>query len=65
MSFVDFIKPAIMSNLQERVVGLGVCPRCHAKTLDVTYEAPDMRFNQCTRCLNVYVSDAATSNTGV
>lgn len=57
--FTDILKLAIMSSLQERVVGLGVCPRCHSKSLRVTHEAEEMRFNQCRRCLTVWV-DALT-----
>ena len=51
----DWIKTAVMSPLQERVVGIGMCPKCHAKTLRPVHAAEGMQFDQCGRCLNVYV----------
>jgi ssDNA-binding Zn-finger/Zn-ribbon topoisomerase 1 len=51
----DWLKTAVMHPLQERVVGLGVCPKCHTKTLRPKYEAEGMQFNQCDRCFTVYV----------
>lgn len=51
----DLIKTALMHQLQERVAGLGICPRCHSKTLWTAHEALDMSFEQCEKCLTVYV----------
>jgi hypothetical protein len=53
--FSDFIKTALMNELQQRVTEAGVCPSCHAKTLRVRHEALGMSFEQCERCLIVYV----------
>jgi hypothetical protein len=55
VSLSDWLKTAIMHPLQERVVGLGVCPKCHTKTLEPKHEGAGMQFNQCGRCLTVYV----------
>jgi hypothetical protein len=55
----DLIKTSVMHQLQERVVGLGLCPKCHTKTLRPVHEAEGMQFNQCSRCLTVYVVEDA------
>lgn len=52
----DLLKTAVMHPLQERVVGLGLCPKCHTKTLAAKYAAEEMQFNQCSRCGTVYVT---------
>lgn len=57
MNFSDLIKTAIMHPLQERVVGLGVCPKCHVKALRPVHEAEGVQFNQCRSCLTVYVAE--------
>lgn len=57
----EWLKVAIMHPLQERVVGLGVCPKCHKKNLRPAYEAEGMQFNQCGNCLNVYVTDSTNA----
>ena len=53
--FSDFIKLALMNELQQRVAGIGVCPRCHTKTLRLRHETLGMEFEQCESCLTVYV----------
>ena len=53
--FRDFIKIGLMSHLGEHVVALGVCPRCHAKTLRGVHKALDVTFEQCTKCKTIYV----------
>jgi ssDNA-binding Zn-finger/Zn-ribbon topoisomerase 1 len=45
----------LMNKLQERAVECGVCPRCHAKTLRLRHETLGMEFEQCEKCLTVYV----------
>lgn len=54
--FADLLKLAVMSTLQARVSMLGVCPYCHTKTLVRKHEQADMAFNQCEKCLRVYVT---------
>lgn len=54
-NITELLKTAVMHPLQERVVGLGVCPKCHTKTLEPKHEAEGMQFNQCHQCLTVYV----------
>ena len=54
--FSGFIKTALMHTLQEQCVVIGVCPKCHAKTLGTVHQALDMQFDQCTKCLTVFVS---------
>jgi hypothetical protein len=39
-----------MSGLQEQVYDLGVCPKCHTKTLEDKHVAGDFRAVQCTGC---------------
>jgi hypothetical protein len=55
--FADFIKTALMNTLQEQVVCVGVCPKCHAKTLGTVHRTLGMQFDQCTRCLTVFVTE--------
>lgn len=54
----DLIKTAIMHPLQERVVGLGVCPKCHAKRLRPVHVAEGVQFCQCESCSTVYVTES-------
>lgn len=54
----DLIKTALMHPLQERVVGLGICPKCHDKKLRAVHEADGMQFSQCGGCNRVYVTES-------
>lgn len=53
--FSDFIKTGLMTQLQQRAAEAGICPRCHAKTLRLRHETFGMEFEQCEKCLTVYV----------
>ena len=53
--FSDFIKTALMTHLQQRVAEAGVCPKCHQRTLRLRHETLGMEFEQCEKCLTVYV----------
>lgn len=55
--FSGFMKTALMHTLQEQCVVLVVCPKCHSKTLGTAQHTLDMKFDQCTKCLTVFVSD--------
>lgn len=55
MDIGEWLKTAVMHPLQERVIGLGLCPKCHTKTLRQGLEAEGVQFCQCERCLIVYV----------
>ena len=60
--FSSFIKTALMTLLQEQAVCVGVCPKCHAKTLGRIHRHLDMQFDQCTKCLTVFVSNPPAMN---
>ena len=53
--FSDRFKLALMTQLQQRVAEMGVCPKCHAKTLRLRHETLGMEFEQCDKCLTVFV----------
>ena len=54
-SITDYLKTAVMRPLEERVAKLGVCPRCHKKTLRLYYTGADLDWFQCDQCLHVYM----------
>lgn len=54
-NFLGFLRTALMTQLQERVASLGVCPRCHSKTLRASHQTLEIDFEQCEKCLTVYV----------
>lgn len=53
------LKTAIMTPLQERVVGLGVCSKCHTKTLQERLSNELGDWMQCTKCFTVFLKDTA------
>lgn len=53
--FSGLLTTHLMNKLQQRAVECGVCYRCHAKTLRLRHEALGMEFEQCEKCLCVYV----------
>lgn len=55
---LEFVRQSIMSPLQERVVGIGVCPKCHKKNLRFVYDGVGMRCYQCEKCNTVWVTSA-------
>lgn len=55
MKLSDLIKSGLMTKLQQQVVEAGVCPKCHKRTLRLRHEAVGMEFEQCEKCLRVYV----------
>lgn len=52
--FNDWLKFATMNPLQARCTELGVCPKCHTKTLVSKYIGGELEFFQCSTCLVVY-----------
>jgi Zn-finger nucleic acid-binding protein len=44
-----------ISLLEEQVVRLGVCPKCHTKTLDSVHSADQFNSYQCTTCKDVWM----------
>lgn len=47
------VKP--MHGLETRVAELGVCTKCHKKTLREKHADEWMRWSQCETCLTIYV----------
>lgn len=60
----DWLKFAIMTPLQERVTGLGVCSKCHTKTLAEKCSNEAGRWLQCSKCLTVFVSPPDSGGVG-
>lgn len=44
-----------MTPLQQQVVGLGICYKCHTKTLELTYMDSCIKGYRCTRCYTAYL----------
>ena len=52
----DWIKPAVITKLQQQALDVNICPKCHTKTLaDVSVKG--LIADQCTNCLCVYIKD--------
>jgi uncharacterized protein YbaR (Trm112 family) len=51
----ELIKQNTMTILQEQVVAVGSCPRCHIKSLKVVVENEHFRSYQCKKCQHVYM----------
>lgn len=51
----EFVKFSTFTPLQERVYELGVCAKCHTKTMRFISAGDGMRFFQCTGCKIVAV----------
>lgn len=45
-----------MSTLEEKVVRLGVCPKCHTKSLRFTGHIEENKCHQCKNCLRVWIA---------
>lgn len=47
----------VMTPLQSQVAELGVCPKCHSKTLVEKHNDGEfIKWDQCSMCLNVYAA---------
>lgn len=44
-----------LTPLQQRVVELGRCPDCHAKTLVTARKPEGLEVSQCSRCSRLYI----------
>lgn len=62
VSLLDFIKVHVASPLQLFVAGMGVCPKCHKKTLVHRHDDDSYVWMQCTKCHNVYMLGRATDS---
>lgn len=63
MSQLDFIKfGPPMTQLQETVVDLGVCFKCHTKTLVLRHGCKHLIAWQCSKCLTVVILPPASTN---
>lgn len=58
MSISDLIKLESITPLQEQVKDLGMCPKCHSKTLAEKFNNGEWRADQCSTCLTVYMGQA-------
>jgi len=56
---------AVGTDLQFQVVRLGICPKCHEKTLDrVPVPGERMDWHQCRQCFSVYVDETQQPEKG-
>jgi hypothetical protein len=53
----DLFKHSTMSPLAQQVYELGVCAKCHERTLRFIHAGAGMRFFQCTACKVIAVLD--------
>ena len=58
------IKAATMTTLEQPVSELGVCPRCHHKTLSCVHSDAEMRSSQCAWCKHVWILPSNTVLSG-
>lgn len=45
------------TDIQLQVIALGICPKCHTKTLNVKHLDRPMRWSQCSICNTVYCEE--------
>lgn len=65
MDFLKDLKRSIweMTPLQEQTTRLGVCGKCHKKTLRPIVNGNGYRWQECTSCGVCWVDDPRISNT--
>lgn len=49
---------AVLTPLQDRVANLGVCPKCHAKTLELKHVGGGCDWHQCRKCITVFALES-------
>lgn len=56
MNWLEDLKRSVytMSPLEERVTALGVCSKCHEKTLRPIVNGNGYRWQQCSKCLTCF-----------
>lgn len=53
-----FLSVKAMTPLEQQVVAIDCCPRCHSKTLDKMHRGGGMQFLLCTSCQHCWVVSA-------
>jgi len=61
----ELMKLMPRSALQDQVVALGVCARCHTKTLMEAHPEDPGRWVRCSKCRALYVTNRAGANPGL
>jgi hypothetical protein len=51
-----------LTPLEAQVTALGICGKCHAKTLRPILNGNGYRWQQCTKCLTCWVDDERITN---
>jgi hypothetical protein len=46
----ELFKHATMTPLAQQVYELGICAKCHTRTMRFVHMSDGMSFRQCTRC---------------
>lgn len=58
----ELMKAAVMTPLQQQVYEIGVCARCHTKTMCLRHLAADagLEFWQCSKCNQVAMLECSS-----
>lgn len=62
MTFLDFIKPSVMTPLAQQVVELGMCSKCHKKTLRHIHSCEHFSSWQCATCKHVFMLEPSAAS---
>lgn len=54
MSIANLFTFMTITPLQEKAMLLGICPKCHKKTLKSKHMAAEIDWHQCSVCLSVF-----------
>jgi hypothetical protein len=53
----EMFKCSTMTGLMEQVVNIGVCTKCHSKSLRFVYACESFKSYQCAKCLRVFMTE--------
>lgn len=51
------LNSSVMSPLQEQAAKLGICGKCHAKSLELRYIGGGFDWHQCRKCQHIFMLD--------
>lgn len=52
------IRLALSTPLEDQVANLGVCPKCHTKTLELKHVGGACDWHQCSKCRTVFALES-------
>jgi rubredoxin len=57
----ELIEQAVMTQLEQKDVESGICPRCQKGSLDKKHSCEHFEAMQCSQCQHVYVVNQAAT----